>query len=64
MQLLEYIKIETWDVNPDEKLNSILESSDIQGYNNFSWLTHPEYFYQVTVEDYEIEQFVKEQETV
>lgn len=24
-----------------------------------TWLTHPEYFYQVTVEDYEIERFVK-----
>ena len=34
--------------------------SDIQGYDEVDWMTHHEYFYQLTVEDYEFEQYAKE----
>ena len=42
---------------PDQKCNGEVDSSDIQGYNDNMWMTHPEYFYQITVANYEFEKY-------
>ena len=87
MKLLEYIEIQTWDINPDnttgmddgvqiysiyvlpenkekyetrfpdQKCNGEVDSSNIQGYDDFEWTTHPDDFYQITIADYEFEKY-------